>query len=155
MRKIYYPEYRPEVDRMRFNVKYLRRSLERLEKQKLIEIKKRGDKYEVKVTKKGKTRILKYSLEDLSIEKPEDWDGKWRVVSYDLPESLRAYRDTLRRFFKRLGFYQLHKSVYLHAYPCEKQVEFLREFYGLGKYITLFKVEKIENEELYRRFFDV
>ena len=107
----------------------------------------------MEITRKGKVKLLKYSLEDMKIERPEIWDGSWWLVSYDLPESMRKYRDFLRNFFRRLGFCPIHKSLYLHAFPCKEQIEFLREFFGVGRYIKIFKVEEIENEEVYKKFF--
>lgn len=139
----------------RFNIPYLKRTLKRLEQQKLVEIDEEEEAQVVKITEEGKKRILKYALETLTIKKPRVWDGKWRLVSYDVPRQLKNLRDTFRDYLKAWGFYELHKSVYLHAYPCEKEVEFLREYLGIGKYVRIFVVSKIENDEPFRKFFGV
>ena len=41
------------------------------------------------------------------------WDGKWRVVVFDIPESDKATREFLRRKLVSLGFGKLQKSVYI------------------------------------------
>ena len=139
----------------RFNIPYLRRSLHRLEKQKLVEISEENRMQVVKITSQGKKRLIKMALDELAVEKPKIWDGSWRLVSFDLPETLANTRKVLVEYLKAWGFYQLHESVYLHAYPCFKQVEFLREYLAVGRYVRLMTVSQIENDQLFKDFFGV
>ncbi len=139
----------------RFNIHYLKRSLERLEKEKLVERIIEKDEQIVKITNAGRRRILRYALDDLEIKKPKVWDGTWRLVSYDLPQGSSEVRNIFRNYLKKWGFYPFHESVYLHAYPCAREMEFLREYLGLGEYVRIFKVVQIENDELFRDFFGV
>lgn len=139
----------------RFNIPYLKRVLYRLEKQKLVEIEEENDVQIVKITDRGRRRILKYSLDELAVEKPKSWDGIWRLVTYDLPEKMNHARNILREYLLAWGFYPLQESVYLHAYPCIRQVEFLREYIGVGKYVRFFIVSEIENDKEFKDFFGV
>ena len=139
----------------RFNIPYLKRTLSRLEKQKLIESDERDGMQIIKITKEGKQKILKMALDELSIKKPRIWDRKWRLVSFDLPEKLAEIRKVLVEYLSVWGFYPLHKSVYLHAYPCLKEVEFLREYLGVGEYVRMFTVVEIEDDRRFRDFFGV
>ena len=139
----------------RFNIPYLKRTLERLEKQKLVEIKE-GEKYQtIEITQRGKRRILKFALEALSVEKPGNWDGKWRLVSYDIPSKYKNMGELFSSYLKTWNFYPFHKSLFIHAYPCEKQIEYLREYLGLGKFVRLFRVDGLENDSEFREFFGV
>ncbi len=139
----------------RFNIPYLKRTLKRLERQKLVKIVE-GEKYQiVEITDGGQRRILKYALDTLVIEKPKFWDNKWRMASYDIPNKLKRTRQVFREYLSAWGFYPLHESVFLHAYPCIKQVVFLREYLGLGEYVRIFQVSKIENDTPFREFFGV
>lgn len=139
----------------RFNIPYLKRTLKRLEKQKLVEFDEEKGIQVVKITDGGRRRILKYAIDELAIEKPRSWDGRWRLVSYDIPARLKSLRRTFQEYLRSWGFYPLHESVYLHAYPCGKQIEFLREYLGVGEYIRIFLVAQIENDRLFREFFGV
>lgn len=139
----------------RFNIRYLKRSLERLEKEKLVERAEEKNEQIVKITNAGRKRILRYALDDLEIKKPKVWDGTWRLVSYDLPQGSSMVRNIFRNYLKKWGFYPLHESVYLHAYPCGEELDFLREYLGVGDYVRIFKVVKIENDKLFREFFGV
>lgn len=139
----------------RFNISYLKRTLYRLEKQKLLEFSEKDGLQIVKITEPGKRKILKYAIDELTIEKPKYWDGKWRLISYDIPGNLKSLRKIFRDQLCLWGFFPLHESVLLHAYPCEKQIEFLREYLGVGEYVRTFIVSKIENDKPFRDFFGV
>lgn len=139
----------------RFNIPYLQRTLRRLEKQKLVEIDEEKGMQVIKITNDGRKRVLRMALDELAIKKPRDWDRRWRLVSFDLPERLAKIRKILVEYLRAWGFYPLHKSVYLHAYPCLNEVEFLREYLGVGEYVRVFMVSRIENDQNFRDFFGV
>lgn len=139
----------------RFNIPYLKRTLKRLERQKLVVIKEDEKCQIVEITDAGRRRILKYALDELTIEKPKFWDNKWRLVSYDIPSNLKRLRQVFREYLCTWDFYPLHESVFLHAYPCIKQIVFLREYLGIGEYVRIFQVSKIENDTPFREFFGV
>jgi len=139
----------------RFNIPYLRRTLYRLEQQKLVEIAEEKGIQMVKITESGKRRILRYAIGEVLIEKPRFWDGKWRLVSYDIPGNLKPLRKMFREYLCLWGFFPLHESVLLHAYPCEKQADFLKEYLGVGQYVRMFTVSKIENDKPFKNFFGI
>lgn len=139
----------------RFNIPYLKRTLERLEKQKLVEITTEDGMQIVKITAAGQKRILKYAIDELVVEKPRIWNGKWTLVSYDIPNELKKQREIFQEYLKAWGFYPLHESVFLHAYPCEKQVDFLRAYLNIGEMVRLFSVSRIENDKPFRDYFGV
>lgn len=139
----------------RFNIPYLKRTLKRLEKEKLVQIKEVDNHQVVEITDRGRRKILKFALDEMTIEKPKFWDQKWRLVSYDVPAKLHHVRRIFREYLDVWGFYPLHESVYLHAYPCGKQIEFLREYLGIGEYVRFFSVSRIENDANFKEFFGV
>lgn len=139
----------------RFNLPYLKRTLARLEEQKLVETAEENGCQIVRITENGKKRILRCVLDEIAIEKPKNWNGTWWLLSYDLPKWSKTQANILREYLRAWGFYPLHKSVFLHAYPCFRQIEFLREYLGIGEYLRVFKVAQIENDQLFRDFFDI
>ena len=147
----------PEADIVweRFNIRYLKRKLQRLEKQKLVEIKEKAGKQIVVITDRGRNKILQYSINEMTIKKPDIWDGRWWVVSYDLPEKFRRLRLILQRYFLNWNFYPLHESVYLHAYSCKDEVTFLKEYLGIGEYVKVFDVRNIDNDKEFRKFYAI
>ncbi|GIW62015.1 MAG: hypothetical protein KatS3mg089_0867 [Patescibacteria group bacterium] len=137
----------------KFNHGYLRQTLKRLEKQKLIQRKYVNGKQTIIITKDGRKRILTYALEELIIKKPHRWDGKWRVVMYDIPQQQKRLQELLSHILKNLGFLSIQESVYLIPYPCYDEIEFLREYYGVGRYLKYLLVEKIEDDAAYKTYF--
>lgn len=139
----------------RFNIPNLKRTLRRLESQKLVEIAEENGMQTIKITGAGQRKVLKFAIDELAVEKPKFWDGKWTLVSYDIPTNFKTIRRILQEYLKAWRFYPLHESVYLHAYPCEKQVEFLRAYLGVGEYVRIFSISKIENDKIFKDFFGV
>lgn len=41
------------------------------------------------------------------------WDGKWRMIVFDIPEKRREQRGRVRKILKRFGFGRLANSVYI------------------------------------------
>ena len=98
----------------RFNQWRLRQVLKRLHEKKTIEIVEDGGKPYIKLTNKGKTRFLKYKLEEIMIEKSPRWDGKWRIIIYDIPKEKRVLSEIFRHFLRKLEFLKLQKMGLLY-----------------------------------------
>jgi len=142
-----------EKEWKQYNPWYLRRSLRRLHEQKLVEIEDDGKAQTVMLTKQGKRRILKYALDELTIPKPKRWDGRWRMIIYDVDERKKKLRDIFRDSLKSLGFYKLQGSTWIYPYPCEDQVTFLREYYGVGNEVLYVVAMRLEDDSPYRSYF--
>ncbi len=99
------------------------------------------------LTNKGKLKAIEYYFDNLKIEN-KNWDGKWRILVFDIPEKLRKGRDALRWKIKRLGFYELQKSVFVVPYECREEIDFVVEFFGLRKYVHYGVLESIDSEML-------
>ncbi len=130
----------------------LSQALYYLKKREIIKISEKNGKTIIELTEKGKKRKLQYDLENMTIEKPEKWDGKWRFLMFDIPEFTRVGRSMLREKVKELGFYQFQKSVWVYPYPCDEQVDFLVENFSVGQYVNLLTV-KVEDDRIFREFF--
>ena len=125
----------------------LRRAIRSLYRSRLITCKENVDgTVTLVLTKAGRGKILIYKLDEIVIKKPPKWDGKWRLVTFDIPEHLKAARDTLRSRLRQIGMIELQKSVFIHPYPCDDEVDFLIEFYDLRPYVRLVLAESLDNE---------
>lgn len=136
----------------KFNPYFLKYNLKRLKQQKVVEIINKDGQEIVKLTKKGYTKYLKFILEELSL-KGRKWDGKWRIVIYDISKFKRNQQTAFRYILKYINFLLLQKSVYLTPYPCEEQITYLREYFGIGDEVILIRADKIENEFVYKQYF--
>ncbi len=104
----------------------------RLKKKGFINIKEVNHQIYISLTKEGKKMAGKYQIDDLKIEKPKTWDGKWRLIMFDIPSNCKIKREAFRGKLKEFGFYSIQKSVWVCPYPCDKEVRLLREFLGLS-----------------------
>jgi len=118
----------------------------RLKTAELVEVYQDGKERFIILTKKGRQRIVKYLFQDGKVPIPYKWDGKWRMVIFDIPENLKATRNIVRDLLKRIGFYQLQKSVYVYPHECIGIVRYLEDAYDLDPYIQFVVAERIETE---------
>lgn len=82
-------------------------ALKRLREQGYIDLEKYNEQLILKLTNKGKSEAI---LRKILID--EEWDGKWRVVIFDIPEKHRKMRNALRSKLKSWGFVLWQKSVW-------------------------------------------
>lgn len=132
----------------------IRRTLSRMEKQKLISVSYDKEKTRIELLDKGKKRVLSYEIDNLKLNKGK-WDGIWRVVIFDIPEKKRIARDFLRSKLKELGFFKLQKSVLVTPWDCADVVDFVKHFYHVGDYVNLILAKKLDQEEYLRQYFDL
>ena len=136
------------------NEKSLKQSLRSLYSIGLVETQKnKNGEHNVVLTKSGKEQALRYNIDEMKIEKPKKWDGSWWVVLFDVPEKIRLVREMIREHLRALEFYELQKSVFIHPYPCAKQIESIAAYYDAGKFVRLLRVIEIDNEYYYKREF--
>jgi len=143
----------------KYSKKQMQRAFQNLKYKKLIEIVQESDeKFRIQLTNKGVIRIKDFCLEALTIEKPEKWDGKWRILIFDIPTRPKIYnqaREALRRKIKDLGFYQMQKSVWVYPYDCEDEILFIAELFQVQKYIEILTVEKLLHENELKKKFEI
>ena len=65
---------------------------------------------------------------------------------YDLPIRFKKARDAFRFKLKDLGFFQFQKSAWIYPYPCEGEILFVADFYGVRKHIEILEVSKVLDE---------
>ena len=116
-----------------------------------------GKRARVELTPLGKRRALHARARRLlskSVERPNVWDKKWRLILFDIAAGERSKRDAFRAFIRRIGAVMLQKSVWVHPFDCSEHVELLRGFFGLStSELRLVVADKVENDsELRRRF---
>ena len=132
----------------------LKRAIRSLYESKLINIKENADgTVEMLINKKGKQILLKYKLDEIKIKTPKKWDGKWRIIIFDIPEKMKEARNAFRFHLKKLGFYSFQKSAFILPYHCEEEIEFLIEFYNLKQYVRQIVAEHIDNELHLKKIF--
>lgn len=140
--------------RKRYPKKKVKDAFYNLRKQGLIRIKKRNNQIYIELTEKGKRKAGWMQINDLKIKKPKRWDRKYRLAFFDICQVKKIYREALRGKLIELGFYPLQKSVWVHAFDCQAEIELLKEFFGLSdKEIRLIETDDIGPDEGIKKFF--
>jgi hypothetical protein len=140
-----------KIDQRNFN-----RSIRKLSDEKLIEEKILSDgSFRLVLTKDGKqqAKALKLLGSSINFKKPKHWDGKWRIVLFDIPEKNRLFRDILREHLYALDFLKLQHSVFISPYPFEKPILELVALYSAEPYVRVVTATKIDNESRLRKHF--
>ena len=127
---------------------------DKLRKDRFVKICRRKGKQMLRITDKGRRQLIEFNIDALKIQK-QKWDGKWRIVIFDIPEKLRLARRVLRDKLKEIGFIKIQKSVWVCPYECENEINFIAEVYEVGQYVNYIVAEKIDIDKTLRSKFDL
>ncbi len=105
----------------------------------------------LQTTKSGSERLIKLDFNHLEMNEP--WDGRWRMVMYDIPEDKKTAREHIRRLVKQLGFVQLQRSIWIHPLPCLEQFEKIKEANGLEDTLILIETGEITGVDKFKSHF--
>lgn len=152
--KVFYEDLIRDYDQWREENDYdLKDRIKYLQKRKLIRLFYQGKKYYLELTKDGKAHLKKVYLRNLKIKRPKKWDGKFRMMIFDIPESERKKRDLLRCGLRRIGFKIVQRSAYIYPFECKKEVDLICKWYKTGKYKIYMLVDILEGEKKFLQYF--
>lgn len=129
------------------------RSLYGLQRKNYISLKKKGSSYEIRVTKEGEKLLGRYKFAQLKLRKPKRWDGFWRAVTFDIPETKKGVRIALNRKLKELGFLAFQKSLFIYPYDCKEEINFIRDYFNEHDTIKYFIVKNFEGSKKIAKYF--
>lgn len=100
-------------------------------------------------TKKNSYQLTDVGFAEVGREFPyfrfirQDWDGVWRILSYEIPEKRRELRDRLRREVSSWGLGPWHRSFWLTPHPIIDDLKNLVSGKEEQQYIQAFESEHI------------
>ncbi len=109
----------------------------------------------LKLTDTGKAVLTRLELNDYKIKKPKSWDGKWRVLIFDIPEERKTQREKVRRTLASIGFLRLQDSVWVYPYDCQNLITLLKADFQIGKNLLYMIVEALEHDESIKKQFNL
>lgn len=137
-----------------FDREQIARAIKYLKSRKLIEVQRTYNQEAFKLTKLGRRKVRKL-MKSFGVIKPKKWDGKWRIVIFDVPETKKDERDIFRAQLKSLGLAHLQKSIFVHPYECRDQVYYLARNLYIQPSVRYIIAEEITGEKDLRRRFDL
>ena len=139
----------------RYDRRKVTQALKRLQRQKLVRVAERNDETVIELSENGRKRVISYQIENLQIQKTENWDSLWRLVIFDIPDKKKLAREVFRRKLKQLGFYMLQESVFVTPYPCKEEINLLTINYQIRPYILYITAKSIQPEAKLRQHFNL
>ena len=113
-------------------------------------IKRLRDSGIVEEVKLSKDIILRLTTsgEELVGQEPKAWDGKWRIVIFDIPDQKRIIRNLFRRNLKKWGFKHLQKSVWISKRNIfDKLSSYIKDL-GLEKWVVVIEADRLTDNTI-------
>lgn len=124
-----------------YSMPAVRASLQRLRNKEIIVTRRIKRKTEITLTKTGQEILSFYAFR---IKRPVmKWDGKWLLLSFNIPEKKRVSRNHFREWLKHAGFGRLNPSLWISPYNLQKEALLEMEKLKVSKYISMFITENI------------
>lgn len=126
----------------------------RLQQAGLITVRGTGKEKHISLTEQGSAEVEDIEFGEYQIPEPAFWDGKWRVLIFDLTEKRRHTRDQLRRMLQNTGFVRLQDSVWVYPFPCDEFIRLVRAYLRSGvDELRFLVVEALESDASLRSHF--
>lgn len=128
--------------------------ISRLEQNGLVVVSGEYGKRRVEITEKGLEMMDQIEFGEYEIPEPAFWDGKWRILIFDINERRRPIRNQLRRLLCGAGFVRIQDSVWVYPYSCDEFISLVRAHLksGVGE-IRFFVAEALESDKALREHF--
>jgi len=99
-----------------------------------------------RLTQKGRQKLASIKLDNSTSLASTHWDGRWRIVLLDLPESRKAERDALRYLLKKAGFVMLKNSAWVSPFPFEFLFQNIKKDFGLSSELMIIVADTLDEE---------
>src|SRR3989338_3696819 len=139
--------FKRELDRKKWRDFY--RHLNCLKHKKRINVSQNSDgSYNVAITTFGKDLITRYSLDELKIKKPNEWDGGWRFCAFDISvKANKLARHSLVDKLKELGFIMAQRSLWAHPFECREELGVIARAFEVEPYVCTFVAYEMDVEK--------
>lgn len=145
----------PDFMKDKYHKYSFNRSISNLKNAGLITLEKNERGSFICLTPKGESKLRQLELIDFKIKKSKRWDGKWRLLMFDVKEERKGARNKIRYTLRQIGFMRLQDSVWVYPYDCEDLVMLLKADFKIGKDLLYVVADVIENDKKLRQMFGI
>jgi hypothetical protein len=139
-----------KLARERATNRYRRKlAIERLKELEFIE--ERSER--LSITDTGRSAIGTAIESNRKLLETEQWDYKWRIAVFDIPEKYSSLRKKVRDILRNAGFVKLQQSIWIFPHDCEELVRLIKSESRLSEFILYGVLEKIEGSDRLKRIF--
>ncbi len=98
------------------------------------------------LTKSGRQKLRNIKLSSQHHLVSTIWDGYWRIIIVDIPETKKGKRDALRYVLKKANFVQIKNSMWISPFPMEHMMIGMKEDLELHEELMIFVTDKLDPE---------
>ncbi len=144
-------EYLPNE---KYNLKYRMKSVSgRLVAKGYVVWVERDSKKYLRITPAGHKAFAFEQAKVALKNQKKKWDGRWRMIVFDVPERRRPVRLRLCAVMRDIGFVRLQDSVWVYPYDCEDFIALLKTELKIGKDVLYTIADTIEHDKGLRHQF--
>ena len=127
----------------------VRQAVKRYKRRGLIEMKDGR----ILVTADGNRLLDTYKARSLFFKIPDKWDGKWRMIMFDIPGKYENERKIVREKLLEIGAKEYQQSVFIFPYDCVELITTLKWSLRIEKHIMYLEVARFTDSEKFRKLF--
>jgi phenylacetic acid degradation operon negative regulatory protein len=116
----------------------VRSAVSRMCRAGLLKVRRQGPKSYYSLTEAGSSMVSK-GAKRIFERKASNWDGKWSIVVYFIPEEKRQARDHLRPELSWIGFGPLSEATWISPHSLLKEVEEVADRLNIKEYVQVFQ----------------
>lgn len=131
----------------------IERALRNLTKDGDVEISYKGKEKQYRITPSGAQKLAQLEFKEYQPTNFKKWDGKFRVVCFDIPETDKYTRTLFQTKLSELGFYRLQNSVFVYPHNCKELIVLADKAFGMRNWVRVIVAETIDNEQHLMNFF--
>mgnify|MGYP001577689502 CR=1 FL=1 len=140
--------FKPKNSRERFRVK---RTIHSLERQGLLRVNSKNGV--LSLTNRGKKEVDKNKIYNLCVKPQKVWDGMFRVIIFDIPNTKKSVRNAVNFHLKRMGFIPIQKSTFIIPFECKSELDLLGKYLNIRNHLKYLLVKKIDGEQEIKKVF--
>jgi phenylacetic acid degradation operon negative regulatory protein len=118
---------------------HVRTVLSRMAAKGWLEARRSGGRAYYALTRRGQRLLEEGEARIYRPTRAAEWDGKWTLLAYSIPEELRPLRDRLRVRLSWLGFGSLGNGLWISPHDVRDRVEAIGEELGVAAHLQLFR----------------
>ncbi|MEK7096128.1 MAG: hypothetical protein AAB896_02450 [Patescibacteria group bacterium] len=115
-----------------------------LKRQGLVDVANQAGRVRYTITPAGAYRLQALALDEIRILSPRTWDKKWRLVAFDVPVKQSRQRQEFVARLHALNFFMLQRSLWIHPFPCFKEVEKIASHYNVLRHCSLMEIAQTD-----------
>ena len=96
------------------------------------------------LTPSGRQKLRNIRLSSENHLVSTQWDGYWRMVIVDIPDSRKKDQDAIRYILKKAQFTQIKNSIWISPYPLEHMMINMKRDMGLEQEIMVLVTDKLD-----------